>query len=88
MWLYEHDKQNENDFSLYINPEDDMMIHWTYQDIMDIAVANYGRPMTKEKLRKTLKEQIDMAVEDMMESYDLCEEAMIRETNKDFESEE
>lgn len=86
MWLYEH--ENDGNYELCIHSLDDMMIHWTYQDIMDIAVANYGRPMTKEKLRKTLKEHLDIAVEDMMESYNLCEEAMIREINKDFESEE
>ena len=50
---------------------------------MDVAVANCGRPMTEAKLKKTLKEQLDMAVEDMMESFELCKENMLKEINKE-----
>ena len=85
---YEHEKENENDYELYIHSEDEMLITWTFQHLMDIAVANYGRPITRAKLRKALKEQLDMVVEDMMESYYLCEENMIREINKCIESNE
>ena len=66
----------------YIHSQDNMIITWTYQHLMDVAVANYGRPMTEEKLRKTLKEQLDMVVEDMMESFDLCKEKMLEEINR------
>lgn len=83
MWLYENPTQG-----LYIHSQECMMHIFTYQDLMDIAVANYGRPMTKEKLRKALREQINMVLEDLKESYDLCEDAMIRETNKECKEEE
>lgn len=66
----------------YIHSQDNMMITWTYQHLMDVAVANYGRPMTKEKLKRALREQLDMAIEDMMECYELCEEKILEEINK------
>lgn len=67
----------------YIHSQDNMMIAWSYQHIMNLAVANYGRPVTETKLRKALKDQLDMALEDMNESFDLCKAKMIEECNKD-----
>ena len=66
----------------YIHSQDNMIITWTYQHLMDVAVANYGRPMTKEKLKRALREQLNMAIEDMMEGYELCEKKMLEEINK------
>lgn len=80
-WLFEKEKGSNIGVD-YIHSEYDMMITWTYQHLMDIAVANYGRPMTKEKLKKALKDQLDMAIEDMMEGYELCEKKMLEEINK------
>lgn len=81
-WLYEHTKENKDDVELHIHSEDKMMISWTYQHLMDVAVANYGRPMTEEKLNKALKDQLDMAIEDMIEGFELSKNNMIREINK------
>ena len=80
-WLFER-KENENIGVDYIHSEDNMIITWSYQHLMDIAVANYGRPMTAERLRRELKNQLDMVVEDMMECYELCEAKMLEEINK------
>ena len=80
-WLFKR-KENENIGVDRIHSQDNMMITWSYQHLMDVAVANYGRPMTKEKLKKALREQLNMAVEDMMEGYELCEEKMLEEINK------
>ena len=66
----------------FIHSMDNMMTTWTYQHLMDVAVANCGRPMTAEKLRRELKNQLDMAIEDMMEGYELCEATMLEEINK------
>ena len=66
----------------YIHSEDNMMITWSYQHLMDVAVANCGRPMTAEKLRRELKNQLNMAIEDMMEGYELCEARILEEINK------
>ena len=79
-YLYEPKK--ETDYQGCIHSQDNMMITWTYQHLMDVAVANYGRPMTEEKLKKALKDQLDMVLEDMQESFDLCKAKMIEEINK------
>ena len=80
-WLFER-KENEEIGVDYIHSEGNMMITWSYQHLMDVAVANCGRPMTAEKLRRELKNQLNMAIEDMMEGYELCEKKMLEEINK------
>ena len=80
-WLFEKE-ENENIGVDYIHSKDNMMITWTYQHLMDLAVANYGRPVTEIKLKKALKDQLDMAVEDMMECFELCKDKMLEEINK------
>ena len=80
MFLYE--PQRETDYQGRIHSQDYMIITWTYQHLMDVAVANFGRPMTEEKLKKALREQLNMAIEDMMEGFELCKEQMLKEANK------
>lgn len=82
-WLFER-KEGSNIGVDRIHSQDNMMITWNYQHLMDIAVANCGRPMTAEKLRMELQKQLNMVIEDMMESYELCEAKMIEEINKDY----
>lgn len=82
-YLYEPKK--ETDYQGHIHSQDNMMITWTYQHLMDVAVANYGRPITEEKLKRALKDQLNMVVEDMMEGFDLCKAKMIEEINKNEE---
>ena len=86
-YLFER-KENENIGVDYIHSKDNMMITWTYQHLMDLTVANYGRPVTEIKLRKALKDQLDMAFEDMNEGFDLCKVKMIEESNKEWVLEE
>ena len=81
---YLYEPKREIDYQGYIHSQDNMIITWTYQHLMDVAVANYGRPMTEEKLRKALKEQLNMVVEDMMESFELCKGKILEEINKDY----
>ena len=80
MYLYEPTR--ETDYQGRIHSEDNMMITWSYKHIMNLAVANYGRPVTETKLKKALKDQLDMAVEDMMEGFELCKDKMLEEINK------
>lgn len=80
-WLFER-KANEKIGVAFIHSKDNMMITWTYQHLMDLAVASYGRPVTEIKLRKALKDQLDMAIEDMMEGFELCKDKMLEEINK------
>lgn len=82
-WLFEKE-EGSNIGVDRIHSQDNMIITWTYQHLMDVAVANYGRPVTEIKLKKALKDQLDMAIEDMMESYELCEAKMLEEINKDY----
>ena len=65
-----------------IHSQDYMMITWSYQHLMDMAVANCHKPVTEMALRKELKAQLDMAVEDMMEGFELCKGKMLEEINK------
>lgn len=81
---YLYEPKSETDYQGRIHSEDNMMITWSYQHIMDLAVANYGRPVTEIKLRKALKDQLDMAIEDMMECFELCKGKMLEELNKDY----
>ena len=80
-YLFEREKDSEIGVD-FIHSMDNMMTTWTYQHLMDVAVANYGRPMTEEKLKKALKDQLDMVLEDMQESFELCKAKMIEEINK------
>lgn len=80
---YLFEKEEDSNIGVdFIHSMDNMMITQTYQHLMDVAVANYGRPMTKEKLKRALREQLNMAIEDMMEGYELCEKKMLEEINK------
>ena len=79
---YLYKPKRENDYQGCIHPQDNMIITWTYQHLMDVVVANYGRPITEDKLERALAEQLDMVVEDMMESFNLCKAKMIEEINK------
>ena len=80
-YLFEREKDSEIGVD-FIHSMDNMMTTWTYQHLMDVAVANCGRPMTAEKLRRELKAQLDMAIEDMMEGFELCKDKMLEEINK------
>ena len=66
----------------YIHSEDWMMITWTYQHLIDLAIANCHKPVTETALRRELKAQLDMAVEDMMEGFDLCKAKMLKLINE------
>ena len=65
-----------------IHTEDPMINCWTYQDLIDIAIINCRKPVTETALRKELKTQLDMAVEDMMWCFELCKAKMLEEINK------
>ena len=80
-WLYEHVKENKDDVELHIHTEDNMIIPWTYRHLMNMTIANCGRPVTESMLRRELKNQLNMSIEDMMEGFELCKDAMLREIN-------
>ena len=79
---YLYEPKRENKYQGYIHSEDNMMITWSYQHLMNIAVANCHKPVTETALRKELMAQLEMAVEDMMESFELTKGKMLEEINR------
>lgn len=80
-WLFE--RENDSNIGVdRIHSEDAMINWWTYQHLIDIAICNCHKPVTETALRKELKAQLDMAVEDMMECFELCKGKMLEEINK------
>lgn len=80
-WLFEKE-EGSNIGVDRIHSEDAMINWWTYQHLIDIAICNCRKPVTETALRKELKVQLDMAVEDMMECFELCKGKMLEEINK------
>ena len=69
----------------YIHEQDQMMngpFSWRY--LMDVYVANNGHEgVTKEKLRKELKDFIKMVVDDCYETFDLVADNMVEQIKKE-----
>ena len=82
-WMYdpETDTRNGKDFSydLPIHANDDLLIGFTYRQIMDEVIANYGHSVTKREIRKQVKEHLKMAIENMEENLMLCIDNMLKE---------
>lgn len=82
-YIYENFDKHDNNAVTAIHSEDNMLTTWTYQDLMDIAIANCKKPITGTDLKRELQKQLDMVIEDMWEGYELCKENMLREINKE-----
>ena len=77
-----------------IHSEDEMMIGCSYQFLMDATYANATFLKGKKKdpgytleeaLRETLKEHIEMVVENTLEEFEFCKEAMAKQLGKKYE---
>lgn len=73
MYLYD----GKGTYKLPIHSEDSMLAGFTYQEIMDIAGANYGYPLTEEKLKRTINSMVAVRIDDMWENWELCKGKMI-----------
>ena len=82
-----------NEYVLPIYDNDNLMIGCTYRYLMDVCRANatYAKGKRnnpnytyKDALKKTLKDHINMIVENTWEEFDLCVDGMEKEMKKEY----
>ena len=83
-WMYdpETDVRNGKEFTynLPIHENDDLLIGFTYRQIIDEVIANVGRSKAVEKaIREQVREHLEMAKENMEENLMLCIDNMLSE---------
>ena len=82
-WLYDpkNDERNGKDFeyNLPIHSEDTLFLGFTYRQIMDEVIANYGHNVTEREIRKQLREHLEMVKEYMEANLILCMDGMLKE---------
>ena len=83
-WMYdpETDVRNGKEFTynLPIHENDDLLIGFTYRQIIDEVIANVGRSKEDEKaIREQVREHLEMAKENMEENLMLCIDNMLSE---------
>jgi hypothetical protein len=72
--LYEPE---EGKYDLPIFEQDNAISAYTWKYFMDTYVANYGHKANPKQFRKHIKEILKMVSEDVMETFDLCEEKIM-----------
>lgn len=83
-WMYdpETDKRNGKEFAynLPIHENDDLLMGFTYRQIIDEVIANVGRSnATTKEIRKQVREHLNMEIENMQENLMLCIDNMLKE---------
>ena len=83
-WMYdpETDTRNGKEFTydLPIHENDDLLIGFTYRQIIDEVIANCGRSKANEnEIYKQVNEHLEMAIENMEENLMLCIDNMLAE---------
>lgn len=83
-WMYdpETDARNGKEFTynLSIHQNDDLLVGFTYRQIIDEVIANVGRSKADEKaIRDQVRADLEMAVENMEENLMLCIDNMLAE---------
>lgn len=85
-WLYdpETDPRNGKEFTYnsLIHENDTLFSGFSYREIMDVVIANYGHDITEEQFDRALKEFMDMRIEDMKENLMMCKANMLKEIRK------
>ena len=80
-WLYdpETDLRNGKEFTynLPIHENDTLFNGFSYREVMDIVIANYGHDITEKQFAKALKK-----VMDMKENLMMCKANMLKEIRK------
>ena len=83
-WMYdpETDVRNGKEFTynLPIHENDDLLLGFTYRQIIDEVIANVGRSKAGEKaIRDQVRGHLEMAIENMEENLMLCINNMLEE---------
>lgn len=85
-WLYEPDKDSRNGkeftYDLPIHENDTLFNGFTYREIMNVVVANYGHDVTEAQFDKELNDFLDMRIEEMKENLMLRKANMLKEIRK------
>lgn len=86
-WLYdpETDERNGKEFTwdLPIHENDTLFNGFSYREVMDVVIANYGHNITEKQLDKAIKELLNERIEDMKEKLMLCKKEMLKEIRKE-----
>lgn len=82
-WLYdpETDSRNGKEFTynLPIHENEELLLGFTYRQIMDEVIANYGHNVTEKAIRDQVRGHLEMAIENMEENLMLCIDNMLAE---------
>ena len=83
-WMYdpETDVRNGKEFTynLPIHENDDLLIGFTYKQVIDEVIANVGRIKADEKaIRDQVRADLEMMIENMEENLMLCIDNMLAE---------
>lgn len=55
---------------------------FTYREIMDTVIANYGHNVTEAQINQTIIDLMEIRTEEMKENLMLCRENMLKEIRK------
>lgn len=85
-WLYdpETDSRNGKEFTYNspIHENDTLFNGFSYREVMDVVIANYGHDITEKQFDKALKEFMNIRIEDMKENLMMCKANMLKEIRK------
>lgn len=86
-WLYDPktDERNgkEFEYNLPIHENDTLLYGFSYREVMDVMIANYGHDITEKQFDKAVKEFLDMRIVEMKENLMLCKVNMLKEIRKE-----
>ena len=83
-WLYDPETDSrtgkEFTYNLPIHENDDLLLGFTYRQIIDEVIANVGRSKADEKaIRDQVRADLEMMIENMEENLMLCIDNMLKE---------
>lgn len=80
-WLYNPQVKENQKFNLFIHSEDMMFSGFTYNEIINQAIANCKKPVTEMALRFEVMNLVNMKLADMWAGFELCKASMLEEIN-------
>lgn len=83
MYDPQKDKRNGIKYDLPIFAADNLLSGFTYKEVIDEVVANYGHNATEKQIRKHVKERLALEKERMEENLMLCIDNMLAEIKED-----
>ena len=80
-WLYNPQTKENPKFNLFIHSEDMMFSGFSYDEIINQAIANCKKPVTEMALRFEVMNLVNMKLADMWACFELCKASMLEEIN-------